>query len=322
MSQQRIDKLTPEQEAKMPEYVKKWIGVATSCEEVDDTTTAEIVKDFRELIKLNSDVPLLIVDNPIEAWVACCLFEQEVPLENIREEMVNVFERKSKYSIPQASLPYNTTLLSYVFSFYDFMFNEVGVEIDEELMRKYQVWQRTSALWAIYPLENLTVVSRRPIETHINENNALHRDGGPALVFNGLGDFKIFALNGVRVPEYLAVQESHEIDIEKYTDETNADVKAEFIRKVGIERMLDKGKKIDTFEKYDQEDNPWWWKSEYELWDLQVLFPSLKSAPYLKMRNPTTGIWHVEGVSPKCKTLPDAIKERFGGRDMKIVQAA
>jgi hypothetical protein len=40
------------------------------------------------------------------------------------------------------------------------------------------------------------------------------------------------------------------------------------------------------------------------------------------MLNQTTGIWHVEAVSPQCRTLKDAIKERFGGREMKIVAIA
>ena len=303
----------------MPEYVKKWIDVGTSTVDIDDETAKDIVADFRELINLSKDVPLVFADNPIEAWVLCCLWEQSVKLEDLDAEMDKVFAKKSTYTIPQASLPYNTTLLSYVFSFYDFMFTEVGVKIEDELMRKYKVWERTSNLWAIYPLENLTVVCRKPTTVKLNESNVLHCDGGPALEFRGRGDFKIYALNGVRVPEYLAVTPSHQIDLKKYNEESNADVKAEFVKKVGIERMLDMGKKVDTYENYDQEDQPWWWKSEYELWDMKGLFPSLDYAPYLKMKNQTTGVWHVEGVEPKCRTLVDAIKYRFNGRDLKIV---
>ena len=40
------------------------------------------------------------------------------------------------------------------------------------------------------------------------------------------------------------------------------------------------------------------------------------------MMNQTTKIWHMEAVSPNCRTLKDAIKERFGGREMKIVGIA
>jgi hypothetical protein len=318
----KIEKLTPEQEAKMPEYVKKWISVATSTVDIDFETQTEIVRDFRGLINLKQEVPLVVGNNPIECWVLCCLHEQGVKQEDLQAEMEKVFAHKSTYEVPQASLPYNTCLLSYVFSFYDYMFTEVGVEIEAELMQKYKTWERTSAIWAIYPLDELTVICRKPTEIHLNENNVLHRDGGPALKFEGLGDFKIFALNGVRVPEYLAVTPSHQIDIKKYNQEQNADVKAEFVRKVGVEAMLEFGKKLDTYENYDQEENPWWWSSQYELWDMKHLFSNLDSAPHLRMSNQTTGVWHLEGVSPQCRTIKDAIKERFGGREMRIVNVA
>jgi hypothetical protein len=124
------------------------------------------------------------------------------------------------------------------------------------------------------------------------------------------------------VPEYLAVTPGHQLDLELYNKEQNADVKAEFVRKVGIERFLEMGKKLDTYANYDQEENPWWYNSEYELWDMQSLFPTLETAPFLKMVNQTTRIFHMEGVPPTCRDLPSAIKSRFGGRDMRIVNVA
>ena len=316
-----IESITPEQEALKPEYIKKWISIGTSTENVSDETTEEIVSKFRKLID-RKKAPLLIVNNPIEAWVVCCLHEQNVPFDKLIETMHSVFKGNREYTIPTASLPFNTVGLCGSFSFYDYMINVLGVEIKKDLLKKYKVWEQTSNLWAIYPMENLSVVCKKPLEVHLNENNVLHKDGGAALVFGGEGDFKIFALNGVMVPEWLATTDSHKIDIDQYNKITNADVKAEFVRKVGIERFLEMGTKLDTYENYDQEDHTWWWNSEYELWDMKVLFPNLETAPFLKMRNPTTKIWHMEGVSPKCKPLVDALKERFGGRTMKIIAAA
>jgi hypothetical protein len=317
----KIESITKEQEAKMPEYVQKWIKVGTSTKNVDLDTTLKIVSNFRKLINLK-EAPLVVVDNPIEAWVVCCLHNQKVKTEDLVSVMKSVFQGNRDYIIPKASMPFNDIGLCGTFSFYDYMLNVLGVKIEESLLEKYKVWEATSNLWAIYPMEDLTVVSNKPTEVHLNENNVLHKDGGPALVFAGEGDFKIFALNGVVVPEWLAVEDSHKLGIERYNEITNADVKAEFVRKVGIEQFLDKGKKLDTYENYDQEEHLWWYRSEYELWDMQVLFPNLNSAPFLKMRNPTTKIWHMEGVSPKCTTLTAALKERFGGRDMKIIAAA
>ena len=167
----------------------------------------------------------------------------------------------------------------------------------------------------IYPLDNVCVVCEKPTVIKLNENNILHCDGGPALEYDGYGDLKIYALEGVNVPEWLATTRANDINIEQYNDIQNADIKAAFIRKVGVERLLGKGVKIDTYENYDEE---WWNKSQYELWDMNSIFTSKKYAPYLKMVNQTTGVFHVEGVSPNCKTLVDAIRERFGGMDFTI----
>jgi hypothetical protein len=163
-------------------------------------------------------------------------------------------------------------------------------------------------------------VCQKPTEIHLNENNVLHKDGGPALAYGGLGDFKIYSLNGVTVPEYIAVTPSHELKIEDYHKESNADVKAEFVRKVGIERFVEVGVTLDTYKNYDKEKHPFFHSSEYELIDMEAIFDGLTSAPYLKMLNPTSSVWHLEGVSPACRTIEDALRERFGGKADFIIK--
>jgi hypothetical protein len=95
-------------------------------------------------------------------------------------------------------------------------------------------------------------------------------------------------------------------------------VKAEFVRKAGIERFKSLGKLLDTYQNYTGAEYEWWVKSQYELWDMEAIFDGLSSAPYLSMVNQTTSIFHFEGVSPDCKDLVSAIKQRLGGRDMII----
>ncbi len=87
---------------------------------------------------------------------------------------------------------------------------------------------------------------------------------------------------------------------------------------------MDKGIIIDTYENYPE--NEWWAKSEYKLIDMKNVIPPtelrdeflnetkykpVKYAPFLCMKNQTTGVYHLEGVSPKCKNLYDALKMRY-----------
>lgn len=318
---QKIKELTAEQKAKMPEYVQKWIGIGTNTDRLDPDLTKKIIDNYRKLIDKPVDVPLKIANNPIEAWVMCCLVEQNVSFDKLDVEMESVFNgNPNKYSIPKAILPWQTgSFFASTFSFYDYILEELKIEIKSDLWAKYKVWESTSNIGCIYPLETITIVCEKPIEIHLNENNVLHKEGGPSLVYDGLGDFKIYSLNGVSVPEWLAVTEAENLNLEDYHKIDNADVKAEFVRKIGIERFIDKGKIIDSYKNYDKTTHEWWHSSEYELVDMSCMFSSLNYAPYLKMQNQTTKIWHMEGVSPECRTIESALKERFGGRDLRIV---
>lgn len=320
---QKIEKLTDEQTAKMPEYVKKWIDIGTNTDRLNPERTKKTIDNFRKLIGRDVDVPMLIVDNPLEAWVACYLFnDKNVAVDDIKAEMTQYFNgNPKKYDIGTPSLPWQTgSFFASTFSFYDFMVEEVGVELEAELYAKYKVWEATSQIGCIYPLDGLTVVSEKPTAIHLNEKNVLHKDGGPALEYAGMGNLKVYSLNGVRVPEYVAVTPEEKMNLEYYNTIKNADVKAEFVRKVGVERFLDKGKLMDTYENYSGDEYQLWQKSQYQLWDMSFLFEGLSYAPFLKMLNQSVGIWHMEGVSPQCRNLEEALKERLGGRSMRITE--
>ena len=318
---EKITHITDEQKAKMPQYVDKWIKTGTNTDRLDPVRTAKTIENYRKLIGKPVDVPLVILDNPLEAWAACHLLSNfGVSFENLNAELADVFNGNPKgYEIPRARLPWQCgSFFVSTFSFYDYMFEELGVEIDAELYAKYKVWESTSELGCIYPLDEYTIVSQKPTEIHLNEARVLHRDGGPAISYAGMGNLQIYCLNGVTVPEYIAVTPEEKLDLEYYKTIENADVKAEFVRKAGIERFKELGKLVDDYTKYAGAEYDLWHKSQYEIWDMCAIFEGLDYAPYLSMVNQTTGIFHFEGVSPECRTLKDAIKERLGGRDLII----
>ena len=195
-------------------------------------------------------------------------------------------------------------------SFYDFIFSELGIE--NPVKEAYGAFKSTLETGCIYAMKKFCVISQKP--TKINMvNGKLHSNGSPAWEY--ADGVKGWALNGVAVPQYLAETPEGDLDIEWYLTQKNADVKAEFVRKYGVERMLSFGEKVDEYTKYNDE---WWTKSEYALWNMGKLFDT-DYQPYLKMRNQTTGVWHMEAVHPDCRDLPEAIKFRFDGKQVKII---
>ena len=111
---------------------------------------------------------------------------------------------------------------------------------------------------------------------------------------------------------------------EAYKFIKNIDARSEFWQKIGTDKMLQYGKVVDTYENYPH--NEMWAKSEFKIIDMHKIVPAksltlwfrdLSSdytyAPFLYMKNQTTGVYHLEGLHPGCKTLYDALKMRYNG---------
>jgi hypothetical protein len=322
-----ITELTQAQRDKIPEYVDKWIKIGTSTEQLDYDTTVDIVHNFQEHILKQEKTPVVVVKNPLEAWVACKYAEKGVAIKDLVKQVDRYFTEnlKGEIDISDFVLTYYGGMFSAnLFAFYDYFKYECGIQYEKDF--EYEVWKQTSRLGNMYNIfdvegaANVCIISEKPIAVHLNANNVIHKDGGPAVEYAGHGDIKVFALNGVVVPQWLAETHSSKIDVARIKEITNADVKAEFIRKVGVERLLNLGKKVDSYENYN---NDWWTRSQYELWDMSSIFEGIPYAPHVKMLNQTVpGVWHVEAVSPDCKTLEDALNERLGNSMIDIIGIA
>lgn len=306
----KIEKLTAEQESRLQDYESKWVQIGLSTEQASYEETVDIINAFQTKVLQKAATPVYIAPNPKKAWDAVGFFLNQKTITSGMLKKTD-FDENSEFIWPYQ----DGSFFASIFSFYDFFIEEKIVSFNEELKEKWEAWRDTSRLGLIYPLDNICVVSQKPTAIHINENG-LHNESGMALEYEGWG---FYSLNGVRVPKELVMTSVEDLDIAFFKKENNADIKAEFVRKFGVERMLDFGKKIDSYKNYNHE---WWTKSEYELWDMASIFEGLNYQPYLKMQNQTTQIWHVEAVSPDCTTLAEAIKERFGGRDFTIKNIA
>jgi hypothetical protein len=322
-----IEKLTEAQEAQISNYVDKWVAQGNNTDRFDLEFATPIIHKFQELILERKTTPVVLVDNPLEAWVACNLIEQKkASVDDIPDLLAKVdayFDlsmEEQKAGVADPIWPHQDgSLFSSVFSYYDYMINEAGVKLEPDLLTKYKVWEETSHLGLIYPLDDICIVTQKASTIRVDEEGRLHCDGDYALKYEGRGDFKIYALFGVNVSKELALTPAQDLDIDLFLKEENADIRAAFIQKVGVETLLERGEKIDTYENYDVE---WWSKSEYELWDMNTLYTTVEYAPHLRMKNQTTGVWHVEAVSPDCRNIEDALKERFGEEQYQIMAIA
>jgi hypothetical protein len=102
------------------------------------------------------------------------------------------------------------------------------------------------------------------------------------------------------MPDEYVMQPAEQMDLRVILKERNVDIRRELLRKVGVSRMLKFGKEIDH-------------QGSYKLIDMSRLFKGFEIhyAPYLLMESPSVdGAQHLEGVSPDCRTVGQAINWR------------
>jgi hypothetical protein len=178
--------------------------------------------------------------------------------------------------------------------FYEFFKEVCG--LDNQTAKLDGLWKIAKGAGWFLPHAKLCWVSERHNSLQRDERGRLHRDGGMALSYpDGWG---IFALHGIRMnPEYVLTP-AEKIDPQTVLAEPNADQRRELIRKIGVERMLSKlpHKSLNK-------------SGDYQLLSVR-LSDEVTDARYLRMLNPSVGVWHLEGVDPSCGTVAEALNWR------------
>lgn len=180
---------------------------------------------------------------------------------------------------------------------FDFM-EQIGVAYEQEWgFAHWRNFIKKSGVFATVLCENVAFVCVRPCEVHRTEAGDLHNEKGPAICWSD--GYAEFFLNGVAVDEALVMTPPEKIDPLTLLKEKNAEIRREIVRKVGIERVVSK-LGAETIDK----------RGDYEL--LLLDLQDGRKREYLKMKNPSIGVIHVEGVPPGTKTVAAALAWRNG----------
>ena len=179
-------------------------------------------------------------------------------------------------------------------------FREVcGLELPEyESYRHWQALTEHSGPRIMHP--DFCMVSDRPEVLLVNAEDQPHCTSGPFCRWRD--GSKLYSVNGVRVPAWLVETPAEALDPARFAGIENAEVRREFVRKVGIERICSK---LGT-EVLDRQ-------GDYEL-HMVPLGGETGEWPYLKMRNPSIDVWHMEAVAKECRTVEQALRFRNGGK--------
>jgi len=180
---QKIDKLTPEQEARFPEFVARWTKIGLSCEPCD------FEKAKAAAIRIYTDAGL---EAPTEFYGP---FDN--PLLAAEFEANTLCNGERKVSEAWQGQIYGNQEAPWM-SFYEFMRDVVGVDLP--MIQGFIDMAEACGWWT--PLQGACLFQHRPEWIKLDERNQLHNEDGPAIKFRGEDRrADVWAIHNIRTTE-------------------------------------------------------------------------------------------------------------------------
>lgn len=296
MAESENIEITPEEIAEQEQHRDRWIQHALCTDPADRAKAERAMTVIYE--KLNK------LEKPTFEW-----YDSPVQISKRIFELNNDGDEKGDKgsNLDYAYRPYMLGQHEANWLAYYTYARHIGVDFGKEKDIIIDAWVELaqSTGW-IYAFVGICFMCERPLEFHLHPvTHVLHRDGGPAVSYRD--GTKIHYSNNVVVPEWLACKAPDDIDASKITTLSNVEVRAQFIRKVGMARICT-ALKSETLDE----------KGDYKLLRLHV---KITNGPgneaeedqiYLQMTNPSTGQIHAEAVPPDTRTVKAALTFRNG----------
>jgi len=262
----------------LPQYLTFKLKEKGSGKGVTNEEAQKLTDRLYEVVCKQKTVPVSVYPSPKAAW------------DEIQKRLGEKFDFQWPYLDGHWWTPY-------------LAFAEYNKEVEKftpAQKTEYELLWDLTAVDVIYPFDDYCIMSQKPIRFEVNAENQLHSETGKAIEY--ADGFGFYVLNGVHVPEWLVMTPAEQIPSSKITEEKNVEIRREIVRKIGIEKMLvDLGAEVLNKDAFNGH--------EYELLKFGIKVNNTYPV-YLKMKNPSIHVYHVEEVDPKCKTVRDAINFR------------
>lgn len=332
----KLDKLTPEQEARLVEYREEWLRIGTSTEPADRASAEEAMTAMYATI--GQPAPAFAwVPSPkaAQCYIALCQAQEKLPAVSLKGalekvsagtgivsgapqdvlrvlagdlgETVNSIVHEELKGLP--AWPWHWGAQEgYWIGFYSFcetfpMEKPYDPEMSRRLKLHAQYARAAGWCWAY---EGLAIISDRPAEIHMVENPRrpgtlhLHNPEGPAVRYRD--GWTVYAVDGVRVPAHV-VEHPELLTVEAVLGEQNAEVARVMRQQMGdrfFEQMQARARPI-----HKDTDGAGQYRELVEV-DWPLADSTDNVARWMRVSCPSTGRVYYLGVPPRVKTCPEA----------------
>ena len=295
-----ITSLTPEQEAQIDVYCQKWIEIGTSTKQPHKPSIEKVVASMYE--KAGFPCPKITwCDSPlalmVRKTVVANIYEKNPTLaqdENYIQKKMEQFinEPDFNHQLDFSGVCYgahDAHWLAY-YDYFDQVLNVPGAEKIRDLVEMAKVgW------WAPYDTD--CFISLPPIEIHLDDDDELHSETGPAIAY--MDGVKIYCVHGVRVPEKVILAPETQT-IPEIIHEVNEEVKRIRINRYGWGKFLE--------ETHAQIIDSQMITLEESQWLESLYYLESQGLKALATYDPSTGRPYFLEVSLDCETCTEAQK--------------
>ncbi|MBD2183151.1 hypothetical protein H6S82_14790 [Planktothrix sp. FACHB-1355] len=328
MSQKKIEKLTPEQEALIPVYGEKWRNIVFSTDPIDRSTAKEAIKKAYVMIG-RKEPEVLFFDS---TYTQHQKWEEFIDLLSIEflefhEIMREIENQLWEKLIRQLSHEINSYIIDELQEkFFNILDNQIGRELANNLPNlgyciipedwapeasyvdfclsvlnlncsyksEWLLFQEINKnCGIIFPYEELVMVCDRPRILSFDNQHRLHAEGAPAIQF--ADGYSLYAYHGVPLPEKYGKVHPNNWQSAWLLEEENAELRRVLIQAIGYEKIASElgATELDSFQEYSL------LKINTDV-DIEPIY-------MLKMTCPSTGYIHILRVPPDLKSAREAI---------------
>ena len=183
----KIDSLTPEQEAKIPEYYKKYLAIGLSTTPTNKARAEKALKDSYAYDNM-AEPEIRWVESPFKGAVMAA--QEAKGSMDVTQEEIRDQASKASYGQFEAYWVSTTSFVAY----------ELPVERDHLIDIVNAIIEEVNVYWTF---EDLIIACEKPVAIHFKDEK-LHNENGLALEYkDGTG---VCAIEGVRYPSLLEME--------------------------------------------------------------------------------------------------------------------
>jgi hypothetical protein len=216
-----LDKLTPEQEARLPAIRDEWLAIGTNTNRGDRKKAEQAVVRAYEVAGLTPPTAFYWEDSPMAGCRRAAMLAEETDNPTPEQRQQQVY--RARYGLFDASW----------LSFYSAL-SEFGVECCERLRPLMDLAEHCGWWWAFEPA---AVLTEKPIKLNRDEQGRLHSLTEASLLFpDGWG---LWCSHGVRVPKHV-IESPETITVAEIDGERNVEVRRVMLEQMGFSRFIEK----------------------------------------------------------------------------------